>query len=139
MKDSVYHVLLRVSVLTCALILIFDSGALSPVTKQLSLNTQQYLAQSVGVGASVRSSELNNLTGQLSQRQRDLDAREASLEDREINVGLNAPAERVETNVSTYILSTILFILIVLIVLNYALDFARERRLIHEKRISEAA
>ena len=95
MQDSSYHTLLRISALTLALVLLFDSGLLSPVSKQLSQNTQQYLANAVGVGASVEPTELNSLTLQLTQRNQELDAREAALSEREISVGLNAPSERV--------------------------------------------
>lgn len=128
-ENSMYHMLLRTSALTLALLLLFDSGLLSPLTKQISSNTQQYVATAVGVGASVQPTELNVLTAALTSRDRALDDREAALQQREIQVGIaNGSVERSNTNVSTYILSVLLFIILVLIVLNYALDFARERR-----------
>lgn len=135
MKVSIYHVLLRVSALTLALVLLFDSGILSPVTKELSKNTQLYLASAVGVGASIEATEINTLSAQISERNRELDAREATLDSREISVGLNTSqsSEAQSNNLSTYILSVILFILIVLIVLNYALDYARDRKLLYIK------
>lgn len=139
MKGSMYHVLLRVSALTLAFILLFDSGMLSPLTKQLSHDTQLYVANAVGVGASIKSTEINTLTAQITERQRELDAREAALSGREISVGLNQSAGRDGVDYSTYILSVLLFILIVLIVLNYALDFARERRLMFERKDEQVA
>lgn len=130
MENSVYHMLLRISALTLAIVLLFDSGLLSPLTKQLSDDTQLYLANAVGVGASVRPTEVNTLTAQLTQKTKELESREEALREREITVGITDTAvEKVDTDISTYILSVLLFIIIVLIVLNYALDFARERRL----------
>jgi len=58
----------------------------------------------------------------LTQRQRDLDAREAALRQREIAIGLS---EGGGTDKSTYVLAGILFILLVLILLNYTLDYLR--------------
>ncbi len=122
--------LLRISALTLALVLLFDSGLLSPLTKQLSQGTQLYVANVVGVGAQVAPTELNTLTAQLTERQRDLDAREAALSSREMNVGLGGGEVGGQSNeLSTYILSLVLFIIVVMLVLNYALDFARYRRL----------
>lgn len=136
-SDSMYHVFLRTSALTLALVLLFDSGLLSPISAQLSDNTQQYLANAVGIGASVQPTELNTLTAQISQRDRELDQREAALQERELSVGISgSSAERVNSDLSTYILSVLLFIIIVLIVLNYALDFARERRLLQTSKPS---
>jgi len=127
---SMYHMLLRISAMVIAVVLVFDSGFLFPITKQLSLNTQEYLANTVGATASVKPNELNVVTAQLTQRQRELDDREAALNEREISVGLNTDSnDSSETSVSTYVLSVLLFIILVLIVLNYVLDFARARRL----------
>lgn len=134
MKVSAYHITLRVSGLTVALILLFDSGILSPFTAEISQNTQLYLANAVGVGASVQPTEINTLTAQISARDRELDAREAALSEREISVGMNTASTGTSPDYSTYILSVLLFIIIVLIVLNYALDFARERRLLYETK-----
>jgi hypothetical protein len=130
MKASAYHVLLRVSALTLALILLFDSGILLLATKEFSLNTQQYLAGAFGASASVEPTELNTLTAQISARERELDDREASIASRELSIGLTV-GENQDSNPSTYLLSVILFIIVVLMVLNYALDFARERRLMY--------
>lgn len=137
MRASAYHVLLRVSSLTLALILLFDSGILFPITKELSQNAQQYLVAAVGASASVGQNEINKYTTELSQRARDLEAREAALAEREISVNLNTSQE--SSNISTYILSVILFILVVLIVLNYILDFVRERRLMYQQKDEQTA
>lgn len=122
-----YHVALRVASVVVALVLVFDAGLISPVTKQFSDATITYLAASVGVGMSlsIPENEINTITAELSARERELDAREAALNERQIaSRDFGIPVER---DFSTYILSTILFILSVLIVLNYALDWARAR------------
>ena len=120
-----YHIVLRTSALAVALMLLFDSGLLSGVTKELSQNTQTYVANVISVGAAVQPTELNMLTAEISMRNQELDAREAALAEREIAVGLNSAAAGSSTDLSTYLLSIVLFILTVLIVLNYALDFTR--------------
>lgn len=140
MRQSMYHSILRITALVCAIVLAFDSGVFSPITRELSRNTQHYLAQSVGVGATVQPNEINELSAQIAQRDRELDDREEAIAERELEIGLSSGAERVgsSVNISTYILSTLLFIIIVLIVLNYALDFTRERRMLHAARSMRA-
>lgn len=127
-----YRSFLRISALLFALILVFDSGVLSPITKQLSNSATDYLA-GVGTGmfASVPENELNSLSAQIAEQQRTLDAREAALHEREI--ATRSFGDGTDTDYSTYIISTILFILTVLLVLNYAMDWARVRSLRHEK------
>ncbi len=132
MRDSRYHKFLRVSLLVSAIVLVFDSGLIFPITKELSNNTVQYLGSAgSSVFASVPKNEINTLSAQISEQQRVLDAREAALREREIAARNFRAGD--ESDYSTYILSTMLFIIIVLLVLNYALDWARYRRFIHEK------
>lgn len=125
MTESVYHSFLRVSLVVVALLLIFDGGFIAPVTQTLSENTYDYIASSaVGVFAGVGQNELNALTTEITKRTGELDAREKALQEREIaarSYGTNS------TDYSVYILSSILFILTVLIVLNYFLDWRRTR------------
>ncbi len=125
MQDSMYHIVLRTSALTLALILLFVSGVLSPVTKQLTTETERYLASAVGMYASVEPNEFNQITAALTARESDLNVREAALRERELSTGLS---DTVSADYTTYILSVILFILLVLIVLNYVLDFIRANR-----------
>ena len=136
MKDSVYHRLLRISALTLAIVLLFDSGILFPETHNLSLNTQHYLAKVIGVQASVEPTELNMLTAELTKREQDLVRREQALKEREISVSLDEdPADTHSDNYSTYIMSILLLILLILIVTNYILDYFRmldARRLIQQ-------
>ena len=129
---SRYHSFLRVSLLVTAIVLLFDGGFVVPITKQLSDNTLLYLgAAQTSISASVPENEINTLTAQIRERQDELDAREAALRSREIEARDFGSGSDIDY--STYILSIILFILTVLIVLNYAMDWARVRRFTYEK------
>lgn len=123
MQRSLYHKVLRVFLVVTAFVLVFDSGLISDVTKQLANSTQTYMANVIGVGASVAPTDLNMFTAELTARERELALREAALRDREIAVGIIDG--RSSQDYSTYILAGILFILLVLILLNYALDYLR--------------
>lgn len=125
MKDSVYHVVLRTSALTLALVLLFVSGVVSPVTKQLSHQTERYLATAVGMYAAVEPNEYNQITAALTEQKTELDQREAAINQRELAIGLKGG--EMGTDYTTYILSIVLFVLLVLIVLNYVLDYVRNR------------
>ena len=124
-KNTTYHRILRVSALVFAMVLIFESGLLVKSTQTLAINTHQYLAGAVGMSASVQPTELNQYTAALTQKERELQEREAALAQREISVGLST--ETSDNATATYVLSSILFILLVLILLNYALDYLRTR------------
>ena len=126
MEKSVYHVILRISSLTLALVLLFESGLLSPLTKDLSHQAGRHVASVIGINASVAPTELNTLTAQLTQR-------EQELREREIAVQLKEESSSESTDMSTYILSILLFILLVLIVLNYALDYIRTKQSQYEQ------
>ncbi len=128
--ESRYHKFLRVSQFLVAVVLIFDSGFLLPLTKELSNGTINYLANTIGIGASVAPNELNVITAELTAREQAINAREAALAEREIA----ARDFGDETDLSVYILSAILLILTILIVLNYAMDFIRVRNLYHERK-----
>ena len=127
---------LRVTGVMLALLLVFDSGVLLPVTKELSIGAQQYVANTVGATARVEQTELNTLTAELTRQKKELDEREVALNERELSVGLGGGTQQSvqSDSISTYILSVLLFIILVLIVLNYALDFARSRRLTYMER-----
>lgn len=127
MATSMYHTVLRVAALTCALVLLFESGLVSPITKELSQSTHLYLMSAVGMTASVQPNELNQMTARLTQREQELAQREAALSEREINVGITDSAQ--SSDIPVYILSVLLFIILVLIVLNYALDYMRMKEL----------
>ena len=125
MQGSMYHSVLRTSALTLALILVFVSGVVTPVTQQLSQQTERFLASAVGIYASVEPNGLNEVTAALTAKETSLAAREAAITERELSLGLNKG--QVEGEYTTYILSVILFILLVLIVTNYLLDYLRGR------------
>jgi len=125
MEHSNYHRILRISSLVCAITLVFESGILSESTAQISIGTHAYLANAIGMSASVQPTELNQYTAELTSIERDLAAREAALREREIAVDLSAGSSNNDT--ATYVLASILFILLVLILLNYALDYLRVR------------
>ncbi len=117
MRNSMYHIVLRTSALTLAVTVLFVSGVLSPVTAELSRDTSAYLATAIGMNASVLPNEINTLSAQLENRSQELAQREISVSLQEQAVG--------GTNTSTFVLSVLLFILLVLIILNYFLDYMR--------------
>lgn len=127
LADSFYHKLLRIGALTLALLLVFVSGLLHDATAELAELTTNQMANAVGISVGVAPTELNMMTAELSAWDRELAAREAAIVEREIAVGLNTGNGQSSTDWSTFILATILFILLLLIVLNYALDYMRRQ------------
>ncbi len=125
MQDSMYHIFLRTSALTLALVLLFQSGVVNPLTNILTDNAGRYVATTIGMTAAVEPNEYNVFTAELTKLQTDLDAREKAVAEREIAVGLK---ESGSPDLTTFILSGILFILLTLIILNYVLDYIRSRR-----------
>ena len=128
LEKTLYHSLLRISVCVMAVVLIFDSGILLSSTNKLSVSTQQYLANAVGVKVGVAPTELNTLTARITELEGELEKK-----DREIAVKLNTETSPANDE-STFVLSVILFILLVLIVLNYALDYIRMRDMDYENQ-----
>lgn len=118
MQKTLYHMLLRTSALTLALVLLFQSGIVIPFTKELARDTGSYLASAVGVNASIAPTETNILALQLQQRDQELQQREIAVSLKEANKN---------PDVVTFILSIALFVLLVLILLNYVLDFMRTK------------
>lgn len=117
---SVYHSFLRVAVCVVALVLVFDSGLLVKSTAKLSSDTQSYLANAVGVKVAVEPNDVNVLTARITELEQ-----EVKVKDREIAVNLNQQGSNNGFDRSTFILSAILFILLVLIITNYILDYYR--------------
>lgn len=124
LQHSLYHRLLRVSAAVLAVVLLFESGLAVSTTADLARQTHLYLAQSVSMSASVQPTELNQFTAELTKQKQLLDAREAALREREIAVELNSSAGNER---ATFAIAAMLFILLVLIVTNYILDFWRSR------------
>jgi len=104
--------------------LVFDSGLLLKSTADISNLAQQHVANVVGVSVGVAPTELNQLTSRITELETELEAKERLIA---VNVNNNTNSSSVDR--STFILSVILFILLVLIVLNYALDFLRSRKI----------
>jgi hypothetical protein len=121
MQNSVYHICLRTSALTIAIALLFVSGVISPVTKQISQDTNLYLANTIGMHASVLPTELNSISAELEARNKELNAREIAVSLKESESGSNS------ADVTTFVLSALLFVLLMLIVLNYVLDYLRAK------------
>lgn len=124
MRHTLYHSILRVSTLTTALILLLESGMLTPVTKHVARDTTLYLAQGAGVFAQIEPNELNTITAELTKREAELDEREQALR----TIEARQFGESSQPDYTTYVLSVILFFLTVLIIMNYVLDWNRARR-----------
>lgn len=123
-ETSLYHSLLRVAALVVAVMLVFEAGLLSPATARLANQTELFLANAVGVSVGVSPTELNQLTAALTERERELAARELALAQREIAVELNSGGS---LDRGTIVLAVVLSLLLLLILLNYTLDFIRAR------------
>ena len=124
-----YHRMLRVLAAVFALLLVFASGLINETTVVLTKQTTAYLANVVGATASVEPTELNRITAALTSKEQELNQREAVLREREIAVSIDGGGDYATGDTTTYLLAAILFILLVLILLNYALDYLRAREL----------
>jgi hypothetical protein len=129
LDHSIYHKVLRVSATILAAVLLFQSGFFTPLTAQLSSRTGQYLASAVGVSVGVPGNDTNRLTTRIAELEAQVGAADIQLRERSLETGLSAGFGGSAT--TTYLLSAILFIMLVLIVLNYALDFYRARQELH--------
>jgi len=125
MEFTMYHKLLRISSVVLAVALVFQSGLLSNTTAIMATQTQSYLANSVGVFVGVQPTELNTITAGLTEQKLALDARENELRQREIAVGIDQGGAT--RDVTTFVMGLVLFIVVLLLVLNYALDYLRYR------------
>ena len=136
MKNSLYHSFLKIAVCVFAFVLVFDSGLALPATESMSSLTQQHLASVVGVTLGVAPNEMNQLTTRITELETELEAKE-----RLIAVNLQNTNSDGSLDVSTFVLSIIVFILLVLIVLNYALDYIRQKKVtpLHEPTTSQMA
>ena len=136
MKNSLYHSFLKIAVCVFAFVLVFDGGLALPATESMSSLTQQHLASVVGVTLGVAPNEMNQLTTRITELETELEAKE-----RLIAVNLQNTNSDGSLDVSTFVLSIIVFILLVLIVLNYALDYIRQKKVtpLHEPTTSQMA
>jgi hypothetical protein len=127
MEFTFYHKLLRVSAVVLAAALVFQAGLVSNTTAIMATQTQSYLANAVGVTVGVSPTELNTITAGLTEQRLALDARENELRQREIAVGLETGGAT--QDMTTFILGLVLFIVVLLLVLNYSLDYLRYREI----------
>jgi hypothetical protein len=123
LENTLYHSFLRVAICVFAFVLVFDSGLLLDSTAGISNLTQKHMANVVGVTVGVAPTELNQLTGRITELETELASKERLIA---VNVRERGGSNTVDR--STFILSAILFILLVLIVLNYTLDFVRDKK-----------
>lgn len=121
-KHTLYHRILRTSAVIIGAVLAFESGAISPETALLARLATEQMANAVGMYASVPANEINTLALELQNRNTELDNRE-----REINAQARDVAITSNPYV-TYILAVILFGQLVLLIMNYVLDYLREHR-----------
>ncbi|MFN3188586.1 MAG: hypothetical protein ACK42D_03555 [Candidatus Paceibacteria bacterium] len=115
-SKSWYHSILRISVLLFALALVFESGILSPATKTFSHITGQQFATAIHATIDTATYDESGVLAPEVQSQQISQANTASTQ----------PLSR-----STFLLSTLVFILLLLIVLNYILDYLRNRERQH--------
>lgn len=125
-RSIVYRSLLRVSLVITAVILVFQAGVIDERTATLFSQTTAHLSASVGMSVSVAPNEFNQITAELTKQQQLLAQREDQITQREIDLGLNT-GEPTTNQTTTYVLASILFVQLVLIVLNYGLDYLRAR------------
>jgi len=125
LHHSLYHATLRVSAALGALLLLFVSGILHEATALIAQDATRHIAAAVGMSLGVAPNEINQITAALTEREQQLQQRELTIREREIELGLATGSSR--TAASTYILSAILFILLLMIVFNYILDFSRRQ------------
>ncbi len=123
-----YHKALRIAMAVASVALVFESGLVDDSTARMSQQTHQYLANAVGMTTSVSPTELNQYTAALTAKEKALADREAALEERELSIGLSSGVSTPGNQQATYILASVLFILLALILLNYILDYMRLRR-----------
>ncbi|MES2748909.1 MAG: hypothetical protein V4606_00760 [Patescibacteria group bacterium] len=126
LEFTLYHKILRISSVVLAVALVFQSGLLSNTTALMTLSTQSYLANVVGVSVGVTPTELNTITAGLTAKELALDARDRELTEREIAIGLSGQSGMQDK--TTFMMGLTLFIVVLLLVLNYALDYLRARQ-----------
>jgi len=126
LEETSYHKILRISSAVVATVLLFQAGFVSSTTALMAKGTQDYMANAVGVFVGVTPTQLNQITAEVTAQKLALDSREQAIVEREIAVGIK-PGTSSTQSTTTFILSGALFILLVLIILNYALDYVRSR------------
>jgi hypothetical protein len=124
--SETYRRILRISATVMAAVLLFQSGLIDSRTTAVFDQTTSYLGATVGMSVSVEPNEFNTFTTEIARQQQLLSEREEVLTEREIAVALNTGDESA-TSRTTYLLAAVLFVQLILIVLNYSLDYLRSR------------
>ncbi len=128
-RHSLYHKSLRTSVVVAAFLLVFQSGVFSSTTGTITRDTVDQLASVIGMSASVLPNEQNTINAQLEEKRIALEEREIAVSLRERDAG--------KGELSTLVLSFIVFVLLLLMIVNYMLDFARMRTLRDRKDVPQ--
>ncbi len=126
-QSLLYRSLLRVSVVVTAIVLLFQSGLVDDRTTVVFLDATENLQAMVGLSMSVAPTEITLFTAELTKRQQLLNAREETIASRENELGLTGGSTQNNTETTTYILAAILLIQLILLILNYLLDYVRSR------------
>lgn len=121
-----YHKCLRVLILFFTTALIFQGNGTSFSRVGTYLEARMLIANVISMSASVTPNEFNVITAELTKRSTELDQREAALKEREINA--RAFGDTASLDVSQYLLSAVLLLLLVLITMNYVFDYIRMRK-----------
>jgi hypothetical protein len=125
-QSILYRSLLRVSLVVTAVVLTFQAGLIDERTSALFSETTDHLSATVGMSVSVAPTEFNEITAELTRQQNLLAEREEQITEREIDLGLNS-GDATADQTTTYILASVLFVQLLLILLNYGLDYLRVR------------
>jgi hypothetical protein len=127
-QSLLYRSVLRVSAVVTAFIMVFQSGLIDERTAVVFTEASDSLyATVVGASASVRTTEINQITAELTKQQQLLSAREETIGEREIELGLAQGSTQSSNQTTTYLLAAILLIQLILLVLNYVLDYLRSK------------
>jgi len=105
---------------------VFQAGIVDDRTAYLFSQTSSQLSATVGMSVSVAPNEFNEITAELTKQQNLLAQREEQIAAREIDLGLNR-GEPTADQTTTYVLASILFVQLLLIILNYVLDYLRAK------------
>jgi membrane-associated HD superfamily phosphohydrolase len=127
-QSLLYRSALRVSAVVTAFILVFQSGLVDDRTAVVFTEaTGSLYATVVGASASVRTTEVNQITAELTKQQQLLASREELITEREIELGLAQGSTQSSNQTTTYLLAAILLIQLILLMLNYVLDYLRSK------------
>jgi len=110
-STSWYHSILRISVLVFALALVFESGILSSVTQTIAHTAGEQFATAIQATTDNANYDEEVLSPEIARNQS------------EVKTLTVSPT----TTKSTFLLSAIVFILLLLVVLNYILDYLRSK------------